>query len=931
EVAWYDNPGTGSDYLPWTKNLISTELSSPNRIIAADMDDDGDQDLVVSSSTNGGGLAYLEQGPTGTWSITLFPVAPSGIIAALYLADIEGDDDLDILYATANAQTVSLIRNQGGGAFDPALDLVNLDHYANSIESPDLDGDGLQDLLLASRFGDEIVWFKNLGGETYGEKQTIYQDAGTLFNAHAADLDGDGDMEVLVTDAFYDEILYFTNDGTGDFGPPQMVGPANGVIMTATSDMDGDGDLDVVFGGSFAGVYYNDGSGQFGPVDAIYPSNGGLYSEVVHPFDMDGDGDMDVLKAMSSSDQVDYAINRLGEGCMDPAACNYDPNAIFPNDDCCYQDCGCPDPIALNYDPDAACDDGSCQYILGCTDLLAENYNPDATADDGSCVFIYGCADPLASNYDPNVGIDDGSCLFDVTGYIYHDVNENGFEEPGEYALAGQEVYLLPDSILGLTNEQGIFSFTDLDYGYYSVGVNNDTVFPFNTTLSPLDFTLYLGEESDLVFGISNDAPLAQLQVTSIPFANTLPCGESYVYRAAFRNLGNFSFDGTIAYTYDTLYTDFVQITSVDSLDENTIYTSFEDLLPGELRVHEYQLTTPGVDLLGDTLSREIIAWATQLGDTVAYGQWIYDHILNCAYDPNDKQVAPIGYTEEHFVHPDSLLHYQIRFQNTGTAPAIQVLITDSLDEAHDLSTFQFLNSSHTVSTTLDPESRELRFLFADILLPDSASDPLGSQGFVNFAIRPEADTPLLSEINNTANIFFDNNPPIITNTTWSTLYDCSLFEVSFSPDDEPVLTAIEGDSYQWFYEGEPIEGATEQVLIIENGPFGLYSVEVTNGFPCTVMSEQQFVSWFGLEELTGRPVILFPNPFTTSALVDLGNLRGPITLEIHDLTGKLQCTDLVNLDTGVLTLQRGKLSPGSYWLRVISGQEIVEVPFLVR
>ncbi|NNC83546.1 MAG: VCBS repeat-containing protein, partial [Flavobacteriales bacterium] len=155
EVAWYDNPGTGSDYLPWTKNLISTELSSPDRIIAADMDDDGDQDLVVSSSTNGGGLAYLEQGPTDNWSITLFPVAPSGIIAALYLADIEGDDDLDIFYATANAQTVSLIRNQGGGAFDPALDLVSLDHYANSIESPDLDGDGLQDLLLASRFGDE--------------------------------------------------------------------------------------------------------------------------------------------------------------------------------------------------------------------------------------------------------------------------------------------------------------------------------------------------------------------------------------------------------------------------------------------------------------------------------------------------------------------------------------------------------------------------------------------------------------------------------------------------------------------------------------------------------------------------------------------------------------------------------------------------------
>ena len=80
---------------------------------------------------------------------------------------------------------------------------------------------------------------------------------------------------------------------------------------------------------------------------------------------------------------------------------------------------GCTDPNATNFDPNATCDDGSCIYpIYGCTDPCNIcNYNPLATVDDGSCTYntacmAYGCTDPNAVNYDSVACYDDNSCVY---------------------------------------------------------------------------------------------------------------------------------------------------------------------------------------------------------------------------------------------------------------------------------------------------------------------------------------------------------------------------------------------------------------------------------------------------------------------------------------------------------------------------------------
>lgn len=76
----------------------------------------------------------------------------------------------------------------------------------------------------------------------------------------------------------------------------------------------------------------------------------------------------------------------------------------------CAKKEGCTNPLATNYDPEAEVSTANC-IIPGCTDPSSENYNPDATTNDGSCI-IKGCMDVEAINYNADATTDDGSCRY---------------------------------------------------------------------------------------------------------------------------------------------------------------------------------------------------------------------------------------------------------------------------------------------------------------------------------------------------------------------------------------------------------------------------------------------------------------------------------------------------------------------------------------
>ena len=139
------------------------------------------------------------------------------------------------------------------------------------------------------------------------------------------------------------------------------------------------------------------------------------------------------------------------------------------------------------------------------------------------------------------------------------------------------------------------------------------------------------------------------------------------------------------------------------------------------------------------------------------------------SYDPNDKQGFPRGVNNAHFIPKGQDLTYKIRFQNTGTDTAFNIVILDTLSNLLDLSTLRVGASSHPYTYNLLGQG-VLQFRFQDVLLPDSnVNEPL-SHGFVQFTIAPKTGLPNNSVLENSAAIYFDFNEPVLTNQTWHTI-----------------------------------------------------------------------------------------------------------------------------------------------------------------
>jgi hypothetical protein len=141
------------------------------------------------------------------------------------------------------------------------------------------------------------------------------------------------------------------------------------------------------------------------------------------------------------------------------------------------------------------------------------------------------------------------------------------------------------------------------------------------------------------------------------------------------------------------------------------------------------------------------------------------------SFDPNEKAAQPNGYGDSSYILPNTALEYIIHFQNKGTFAASIVTIIDTLAASFDLTTFQFIASSHAFTYSII-DSNILQFNSINIYLPAEQDDTLGSMGFIKFSIKPKTTTPIGTTINNTAAILFDYNDAIITNTVNRTIND---------------------------------------------------------------------------------------------------------------------------------------------------------------
>ena len=232
---------------------------------------------------------------------------------SVYAADLDGDGDADVLSASDNDDKIAWYENLGSGVFGAQQTISTTADEPVSVYVTDLDGDGDADVLSASNIDWTIAWYRNLGGGAFGAQQVITTAAERALSVYATDLDGDGDADVLSASSVDNKIAWYRNLGGGAFGAQQVItAAANGATSVYATDLDGDGDADVLSAAALDGKiawYENLGGGAFGGQEVITTAANGASS--VYATDLDGDGDADVLSASLSDDKIAWYENLM--------------------------------------------------------------------------------------------------------------------------------------------------------------------------------------------------------------------------------------------------------------------------------------------------------------------------------------------------------------------------------------------------------------------------------------------------------------------------------------------------------------------------------------------------------------------------------------------------------------------------------------------
>jgi hypothetical protein len=257
-----------------------------NAVAAADIDKDGDLDLVVGDRGRERALMNDGRGFFSDESATRLPAVPLDATQDVTLGDVDRDGDLDLVVANEQG-TNQLLLNDGRGFFTPApagsLPLRQTREATRNADLGDVDGDGDLDLVVANEQGtNQLLLNDGRGFFTPAPEGSLplRQTREATRNADLGDVDGDGDLDLLFANVSFGggdpQGRLLLNDGRGVFSDvtsARLAGMVVGAIDADLVDLDGDGDIDIVTAHFPAGpfrVYLNGGGGSFGDATARF-------------------------------------------------------------------------------------------------------------------------------------------------------------------------------------------------------------------------------------------------------------------------------------------------------------------------------------------------------------------------------------------------------------------------------------------------------------------------------------------------------------------------------------------------------------------------------------------------------------------------------------------------------------------------------------
>ncbi len=315
-----------------------------------------------------------------------------------------------------------------------------------------------------------------------------------------------------------------------------------------------------------------------------------------------------------------------------------------------------------------------------------------------------------------------------------------------------------------------------LESGFYTLKVSENT---YTTSVVGLSsyFTVTPSETVDTFTGF-NQSEIADFCIAPAFTANDLAIsiiptdvarpGFEANYTLTYENVGTTTLSGAITLEFDESRISFVSASpSETSQVNNTItwsYNSLQPFMSKSISV-DFSVLPPPTNESGDVLTFTATANPISTDETPDDNVFELNQEVVNSYDPNDKQVTQGS--QVLIDKADEYLHYVIRFQNLGTASAINVRVQDDLDELLDWTTLKILDSSHEMNVEM--VDGKIDFIFNDINLPTEDTNPEASQGYVAYKIKPQLGIAIGDVIENTASIYFDFNPAIITNTVSTT------------------------------------------------------------------------------------------------------------------------------------------------------------------
>ncbi len=416
-----------------------------------------------------------------------------------------------------------------------------------------------------------------------------------------------------------------------------------------------------------------------------------------------------------------------------------------------------------------------CAYVANTTSgsgwVATVPINSNSTPNQGVCYTVTVAANQNLCNL--NFGFKNNNVQ--LCGFVYVDVNSNGIKDAGEPGIAGQPVKIGTHTVY--TNNSGYYVFNKLA-GTYTIAYTPAAPYT-GYAASPASHTVAAATAGQVYcgnnFGVVVPSSQCDVAVDLIPLSTVTP-GFTAIYNIKVYNLNGVTTGGLLTFNFEPGLTFKSASPAQASFDNASAFVTWNvtNLAPGTHKSFTARLNVP----VNTQLGNHVFSFA----EFTTNGSCTEANLTNNidtthqtvvgSYDPNDKHVSPEG----NIPNNEQDLVYTIRFQNTGTAPAVNVVILDTLNANLDWSTFELKDASHNLN--IQREGEFVSFLFSNIMLPDSNANEVESHGFVSYKIKALPNLAQGTQITNTASIYFDFNEPIVTNTTLNTI------DISLSVDD---------------------------------------------------------------------------------------------------------------------------------------------------